>query len=313
MGASLTGAGRRAALKALRIAAGSPGLDRLGLRAGAERLLTHVTREGVRAGRTFARVQRTGAATRQRAARTSGLFDLTPTDEQAMLVEALSAFAADRLRPAAQQADEACAAPEGLGAEASEIGVALLGVPEELGGLTEERSAVTAVLAAEALARHGDMGQAVALLAPAGVAAALARFGDASQQATYLPAFTGDDVAPAALAGGASAPPALAVLEAGALFAPFAPATTARRAGGDWILDGEKALVPLGAGAELLLVAAATGDGPAAFIVEQGFTAEPDPAMGVRAAATARVRLDRVRVPADALLCAGEDYAELID
>src|SRR3954470_199386 len=104
MGASLTGAGRRAALKALRIAAGSPGLDRLGLRAGAERLLTHVTREGVRAGRTFARVQRTGAATRQRPARTSGLFDLTPTDEQAMLVEALSAVAAGRRRPPAHHA-----------------------------------------------------------------------------------------------------------------------------------------------------------------------------------------------------------------
>jgi alkylation response protein AidB-like acyl-CoA dehydrogenase len=300
MGASLTGAGQRAGLKALRIAAGSPALDRLGLRKGAERLLTNVTREGVRAGRTFARVQRAGGGVRQRPARTSGLFDLEPTDEQAMLVEALSAFAADRLRPAAQAADEACAAPDGLAAEASEIGVALLGVPEELGGLTEERSAVTAVLAAEALARHGDMGLAVALLAPAGVAAALARFGDASQQATYLPAFTGDDVAPAALA----------VLEAGALFDPFAPATTARRAGGDWILDGEKALVPLGASAELLLVAASTDDGPAAFIVEDGFTAQPDPAMGVRAAATARVRLDGVK---GELLCAGDDYAELID
>jgi alkylation response protein AidB-like acyl-CoA dehydrogenase len=300
MGASLTGAGQRAGLKALRIAAGSPALDRLGLRKGAERLLTNVTREGVRAGRTFARVQRTGAAARQRPARASGLFDLTPTDEQAMLVEALSAFASDRLRPAAQAADEACGPPEGLVAEASEIGVALLGVPEALGGLTEERSAVTSVLAAEALARHGDMGQAVALLAPAGVAAALARFGDASQQATYLPAFTGADVAPAALA----------VLEAGALFDPFAPATTARRSNGDWILDGEKALVPLGASAELLLVAAATDDGPAAFIVEQGFSTEPEPAMGVRAAATARVRLDGVK---GALLCAGDDYAELID
>jgi hypothetical protein len=302
MGASLTGAGRRAGLRALRIAAGSPALDRLGLRSGAERLLTGVTRESVRAGRTFARVQKAGAAVRQRPARTSGLFDLTPTDEQAMLVEALSAFAAERLRPAAPQADAACAPPEMLAAEAAGIGVALLGVPEALGGLTEERSAVTGVLAAEALAR-GDMGQAVALLAPAGVAAALARFGDASQQATYLPAFTGEDVAPAALA----------VLEPGALFDPFAPRTTARRVNGDWMLDGEKALVPLGATADLLLVAATTPDGPAAFIVEGPVEAAPDPAMGVRAAATARVTLDGVRVPAGARLCAGDDYAELID
>ena len=35
--------------------------------------------------------------------------------------------------------------------------------------------------------------------------------------------------------------------------------------------------------------------------------------MGIRAAATARVTLDGVRVPNDARLCAGADYAELID
>ena len=66
----------------------------------------------------------------------------------------------------------------------------MLGVPEELGGAVSERSSVTAVLAAEALA-HGDMGLAVALLAPAGVAAALALWGDGDQQATYLPALVG--------------------------------------------------------------------------------------------------------------------------
>jgi hypothetical protein len=157
------------------------------------------------------------------------------------------------------------------------------------------------VLAAEALAR-GDMGLAVSLLAPAGVAAALARFGDAGQQATYLPAFTGDDVAPAALA----------LLEPGALFDPFAPATTARRAGEDWVIDGEKALVPLGGSADLLVVAASTESGPAAFIVEpgRGLNARPEPAMGVRAAATARLSLDGVR---GELLCQGDDYAELVD
>jgi alkylation response protein AidB-like acyl-CoA dehydrogenase len=146
------------------------------------------------------------------------------------------------------------------------------------------------------------MGLAVALLAPAGVAAALARFGDAGQQATYLPAFTGSDVAPAALA----------LLEPGALADPFAPATRARRDGADWVLDGEKALVPLGAVADLLIVGAGTDDGPAAFLVETGFTAAAEPAMGVRAAATARVALDGVRVPGDALLCTGDDYAELV-
>ena len=61
-------------------------------------------------------------------------------------------------------------------------------------------AAVTAgALVAEALA-HGDLGLAVATLAPGAVATAIATWGSDEQQQTYLPAFTGDDVAAAALA-----------------------------------------------------------------------------------------------------------------
>ena len=120
-------------------------------------------------------------------------------------------------------------------AEATELGLALIGVPEELGGAMSERSAVTGVLVAEALA-HGDLGLAVAILAPAGVATALALWGDADQQATYLPAFTGDEVAPRGRRASSSAARSStrSQLE-----------TTAARNGDDWVLDGVKALVPL--------------------------------------------------------------------
>ena len=69
------------------------------------------------------------------------------------------------VRPAAAEADEACAAPEELLKASLEIGLPILGVPEELGGISEERSAMAGTLVAEALA-HGDMGLAVAALAP---------------------------------------------------------------------------------------------------------------------------------------------------
>ena len=46
-----------------------------------------------------------------------------------------------------------------------EIGLPILGVPEELGGIATERSAMAGTLVAEALAK-GDMGLAVAALAP---------------------------------------------------------------------------------------------------------------------------------------------------
>ncbi len=75
----------------------------------------------------------------------------------------------------------------------------MLGVPEELGGVMHEQSAVTSVLIGEALA-HGDMGIAYAALAPGAVATAIGLWGSAEQEATYLPAFTGEDVPAAALA-----------------------------------------------------------------------------------------------------------------
>jgi alkylation response protein AidB-like acyl-CoA dehydrogenase len=165
------------------------------------------------------------------------------------------------------------------------------------------------VLAAESLA-HGDMGLAVAALASSGVASALTLWGDADQQATYLPAFVGDHV-PAA---------AFAALEPRALFDPFALETTARRSGdGGFVLQGVKSLVPRGAEAELLLVAAALeGAGPALFLVAPGevggVEARPAPAMGIRAAATADVRFDDVALPATALVgdADPEVYAEAI-
>ena len=293
-------------LRAVRTLASSEVLDRLGMRDGATRALHRATRDGFRAagtaGRTFTAAKRLGAPARLRPTRRD-LFDLTPTDEQQMLQAMLRELAAERLRPAAPAADAACAPPAELLAEAVELGVGMLGVPEALGGLQSEASAVTSVLVAEALA-HGDMGLALALLAPAGVATALALWGDERQQAAYLPSFTGDDV-PAA---------ALAVLEPHALFDPFDLRTQARTVPGGYVLSGVKALVPRAADAELLLVAAHRDAGaPALFLVEParspGVAVRPAPALGVRAAATGDVRLDDVHVPAENLLAAGDPAA----
>jgi alkylation response protein AidB-like acyl-CoA dehydrogenase len=292
-------------LRAVRTLASSDVLDRLGIRDSTTRALYRATREGFRAvgsaGRTFTAARRLGSPARLNPAQ-ADLFDLTPTDEQQMLQAMLRAFAAERLRPAAQAADEACAAPPELLAEAAELGLAMLTVPEALGGAQTDASTVTAVLAAEALA-HGDMGLAVALLAPAGVATALSQWGDERQQAAYLEAFTGDDV-PAA---------AFALLEPRALFDPFTLETSARSVPGGYAISGVKSLVPRAGDAELLLVAARLDGTPALFLVEPGRAAgvsvRPAPAMGVRAAATGDVRLDDVHVPAANLLAGGDRAA----
>jgi hypothetical protein len=291
--------GMKYGLRALNAFAGLQLLDRIGARERAEWLINRAARDGTR---TAARANRafTSATRRARPARlgntkSTGLFDLTPTDEQQMLRESFSAFAADKLRPAATAADASCTAPAELLAQSAELGTTMLGVPEELGGVFDELSTTTSVQVAEALA-HGDMGLAVAALAPAAVSTAIGLFGDADQQADYLPAFTGDDV-PAA---------AFAVLEPRPLFDPFRLQTKVRPAGGGFVLDGVKALVPLAADAELFVVAAdLDAGGPALFIVESGtdgVSTEPDPAMGLRAASTGRLTLDGVKLPATALL-----------
>jgi alkylation response protein AidB-like acyl-CoA dehydrogenase len=299
-------------LRAITRLAGSDVLDRVGMRKHVERALYRASRDGFRsataASRTFKAATKLGKPARQAPARTgAGLFDLTPDDEQQMLQEAVRAFAAEQVRPAGLAADDACAASAELLEQAGELGITLLGVPEDLGGVMAERSAVTSVLIAEALA-HGDLGIAFAALAPGAVATALGLWGDADQQATYLPAFTGDDVPPAALA----------LLEPRPLFDPFSLRTTAKRDGSDWVLSGVKSLVPRAADDELFVVAAEAGDqGPALFVIESstaGLSTEAEPAMGLRAASTGRLILEDVRLPAGAVLGEGspEVYAECV-
>src|ERR1700733_8491731 len=184
-------------LRALNRFAGSPVVDRLGLRDPAERFLYGASKTTVRtaasAGRRFAAAQKLAKPARQPTAPPSGLFDLTPTDEQRMLSESVRGFALERLRPAALEADAACLAPPELLTQSDDLGLTMIGVPEELGGAVSERSAVTAVLMSQALAQ-GDMGLAVACLAPAAVGTALSLWGDENQQATYLPEFVGENI-----------------------------------------------------------------------------------------------------------------------
>jgi alkylation response protein AidB-like acyl-CoA dehydrogenase len=298
-------------LRALNRVASSDAIDRLGLRDPAVRLLHGATKTGARtaatAGRTFAAAQRLSRPARQPRVRQSDLFDLQPSDEQEMLRDSVRDFGLQRLRPVAEEADAACVTPPELLKQANELGLTMVGVPEELGGAVEQRSATTTVLMSEALAR-GDMGIAVACLSPAAVSTALSLWGDAQQQATYLPEFVGEDVPSAALA----------VMEPRPLFDPFALETTARPAGGGYSLSGVKALVPRAADAELFVIAAdLQGEGPSLFIVESktaGITLEPEPGMGIRAAATGRLMLDEVQLPATALLGGGqpEVFAECI-
>ena len=301
-------------LRALNRLAGSDLLDRIRIRKQVEKALFQGTKNGFKgataAGRTFKAAQKLGKPARQKKGKSTGLFDLSPDDEQQMFQEAGRSFAADQVRKAALEADEKRETPKEILDQANELGVNILGVPEELGGVMTEQSAVTSVLIGEALA-HGDMGIAYAAMAPGAVATAIGLWGSAEQEATYLPAFTGEDI-PAA---------ALAILEPRPLFDPFQLETKAKRKGDEWVLSGAKSLLARAKDCELFVIAAdAEGIGPALFVVEsgaKGLSIEDEPAMGLRPAATGRLLIDKVKLPGSALLGEGnakaKDYAACVN
>ena len=286
------------AVAALSRLAQSDLLDRVGLRKQTEHTVYTATRSGFRTitavSRRFARSAPSGPVVRPGTSARTGVFDLTPTEDEQLLVDVVTELAAEVLRPAAAEADEVCAAPEEVLRAGLDVGLPVLGVPEALGGVSEERSAVAGVLVAEALA-HGDLGLAVATLASGSVATALGLWGTEAQQETYLPAFTGDDVPTAALA----------LTEPTVLFDALEPATTATRTDDGFVLSGVKSAVPRGAEAELFVVGAMLDGRPVLFLVESstpGIEVEADPGMGVRAAGLTRLHLTEVRLPAEALL-----------
>jgi hypothetical protein len=269
--------------------------------------LNRTLRYGVRTGfsvagattRQFKRVQGLRGGPTRLKATGKDYFDLTPDDDQKLIVETVDQFAEEMLRAAAHDADDAAIYPPELIAKAAELGITAVNVPEDFDGIAAQRSTVTNALVAEALS-YGDMGLALPILASGGVAAALTHWGSADQQATYLKEFAGDNVPQACVA----------IAEPQPLFDPTNLKTTAVRTPSGYRLDGVKSLVPAAADAELFIVAAHLNGKPALFIVESssnGLTVKADPSMGIRAAAVGQVQLDQVQLPLSARL--GEDEA----
>ena len=284
-------------------------LDRHKLRDPLNRALKFGVKHGFSAAgastRQFKKIQGLGKPATRLAPNTADYFDLTPDDDQRMIVETVKQFAEEILRPAARDADDAATYPADLMARAAELGVTALTVPEDFDGIAEQRTTVTNALVAEALS-YGDMGLALPILAPGGVASALTYWGTADQQATYLKEFAGENVPQACLA----------IAEPHPLFDPTMLKTTAVRTPSGYRLDGVKSLVPAAADAELFVIAAQLNGKPALFIVEAdtvGLTVKADRSMGLRAAALGRIELDKVSVPLSARLggndAADSDYA----
>lgn len=288
-------------------------LDRHHLREPLNRALMLGTKHGFSAvgasTRQFKKVQNLGKPATRLAPSTADYFDLTPDDDQKMIVETVKEFAEEVLRPAAHAADDAAAYPASLITKAAELGITAIKIPETFDGIAEDRTTVTNALVTEALA-YGDMGLALPILAPGGVASALTHWGSAEQQAAYLAEFAGENVPQACLA----------IVEPHPLFDPTMLKTVAVRTPSGYRLDGVKSLVPAAADAELFIVAAQLDGKPTLFIVESdsaGLSVTADRSMGLRGAALGRIELDKVVVGLSARLGDSDadhdrDYSEAI-
>ncbi|MEO0437932.1 MAG: acyl-CoA dehydrogenase family protein [Pseudomonadota bacterium] len=226
------------------------------------------------------------------------LFDLTRDDEQRMSQETMERFATQEIRAIAKSADEMGATPEGFFDKTAELGLALLPIPEALGGAGMARAPVSNALNAQDLA-WGDLALTLGAISPQAFVNTLLDQGSDAQREKYLPRFcTGQFVAASTT-----------LMEPRATFDPMVPQCVARPHGEDYSIHGEKCMVPLGASAELLLVIAyLENQGPRAFIVEgnpEGLSRTPEEHMGLRTIELATLQFENVIVPASAMLGEG--------
>jgi len=240
------------------------------------------------------------------------MVSFEPSEEQAMVKETIAGFANDEMEPVMRDCDEAGKVSDDLVKTGWELEIISSSVPEKYGGFGEGPSALTGVIAYEELA-YGDLSTAMHILSPTMMAYAVLLEGTDEQKENLLPGFCGEEFK---AAGAALVEPRYSFC-ASQLFA------TAKRDGDDFVIKGEKCLVPLAADSENLLVFAATEPGAGfagveAFVVpkdtENVVISEREKNMGLKALATYEVGLNNARVPVANKIGAdrGIDYLKLI-
>ncbi len=225
------------------------------------------------------------------------MISFQPSEEQGQIIDMVRRFAADVVRPNAHDCEEGKGIPDDLLAKFWELGLIANSIPEDCGGYGYERSAVTGVLIAEELA-YGDLGLALAMLSPTLFAYPILETGTDEQMKKYLPQFCGEAFKFATSA----------LMEPRVTFDPTIHKTTARREGEEYVLNGEKCLVPFADRADLFLVFATTSPGAGAagiegYIVEKGTeglqVGDREKYMGLNALPLHKVTFSECKVPLD--------------
>ena len=218
------------------------------------------------------------------------------TDEHRQLADTVSQFVANEVVPRVDRLEEHdFALLVSLLRRAGALGLLMIDIPEEFGGLELDKAA--AMLAAEKVSRYG--GFSVAFNAHTGIGTLpVVLYGTREQKAKYLPRLaTGEWLAAYCLTEPDSGSDALGAK------------TTAVLAGdgSHYLLTGTKQFVTNGGFADLFTVFAKVDrERFTAFLVERRFpgvsVGPEENKMGIRGSSTTAVILDEARVPAENVL-----------
>jgi acyl-CoA dehydrogenase len=221
-------------------------------------------------------------------------------EDAAALADTVKRFTLERIAQQVAAWDEAGEFPRSLYEEAAQLGLLGLGYPDALGGTPAPFALRNAV--STTMARYGGSGGVMAGLFSLNIGLPpVLRHGSVDvQQEVIPPVLRGDKIA------------ALAITEPGGGSDVASLRTTARREGGDWVIDGEKVFITSGMRADWITVAVRTGDAGAkgssgiSMILVPGDVAGLSRTsldkMGWWCSDTAHLRMDNVRVPSRYLL-----------
>jgi citronellyl-CoA dehydrogenase len=232
------------------------------------------------------------------------------TEEHHMFREALRAFVEKELRPHADEWEDAGIFPAELFRTFGKLGYLGLRFPEEYGGQGLDYW-YTAILCEEIVRSH-SLGIGVGLLVQSEMATSvIGKYGTPEQKRAFLaPAIAGEKIA------------ALGITEPGYGSNVAGIRTSARRAGGDWVINGSKTFISNGTRANFVTLAARTGAegarGVSVILVPtdaKGFSVgRALKKMGTHTSDTAEIFFEDVRVPVGNLVGEeGRGFAYIMD
>lgn len=236
------------------------------------------------------------------------MIDFELSSRARMVRDMARAFALNNIRPYARQADTEGKMPEEVIRQLASFGMMGGAMPpgresEELGSDSRPReNNLLAVIGAEQMA-YGDPAVIMNIPGPGLAAPAIAAMGTPEQNERFLGIFAQND--------GKLRYGAYAYTEPHFGSDTSQVATTAKRDGDTWILNGRKIFCTNGARADIVVVFATVDktlgrEGIKAFVVEKGTpgfeVGKIEDKLGIKASETAELILDDVRVPMDHLL-----------